>query len=39
MGGWESDHVMKTVYRHSMMEKEEGAKREAASQFQKSLFS
>ena len=27
MGGWETDHVMKSVYRHSMMEK---AKREAA---------
>ena len=30
MGGWESDHVMKSVYRHSMMEKEEQAKRDAA---------
>ena len=29
MGGWETDHVMKSVYRHSMMEK---AKREAAEQ-------
>jgi len=27
MGGWETDHVMKSVYRHSMMEKEENAKR------------
>lgn len=30
MGGWETDHVMKSVYRHSMMDKEEKAKREAA---------
>ena len=30
MGGWETDHVMKSVYRHSMMEKEEKAKRDAA---------
>jgi len=32
MGGWETDHVMKSVYRHSMMEKEEKSKREAAEQ-------
>lgn len=30
MGGWETDHVMKSVYRHSMMDREERAKREAA---------
>ena len=30
MGGWETDHVMKLVYRRSMMDKEEKAKREAA---------
>jgi len=29
MGGWETDYVMKSVYRHSMMEKEEQAKRDA----------
>lgn len=39
MGGWESDHVMKSVYRHSMMEKEENAKREAAEKLRSSLFS
>lgn len=39
MGGWESDHVMKSVYRHSMMEKEENAKREAANQLKNALFS
>ena len=39
MGGWESDHVMKTVYRHSMMDKEEQAKRDAAEKLRNSLFS
>lgn len=39
MGGWESDYVMKTVYRHSMMDKEEQAKRDAAEKMQNSLFS
>lgn len=39
MGGWETDHVMKSVYRHSMMEKEENAKREAANKLRNTLFS
>lgn len=39
MGGWESDHVMKSVYRHSMIEKEEQAKREAAEKMRNALFS
>lgn len=39
MGGWETDHVMKSVYRHSMLEKEEQAKREAAEKFRSTLFS
>lgn len=39
MGGWETDHVMKSMYRHSMMEKEEQAKRAAAEKFQSTLFS
>lgn len=39
IGGWETDHVMKSVYRHSMMEKEENAKRDAAESLRKSLFS
>ncbi len=39
LGGWETDHVMKSVYRHSMMEKEEKAKREAADKLQNALFS
>lgn len=39
MGGWETDHVMKSVYRHSMMDKEENAKREAAEKLRNTLFS
>lgn len=39
MGGWETDHVMKSVYRHSMLEKEERAKRAAAEKFNGTLFS
>ncbi len=39
MGGWETDHVMKSVYRHSMMDKEEQAKREAAEKLRNALFS
>lgn len=39
MGGWETDHVMKSVYRHSMMEKEEQAKRDAAERLGEVLFS
>ncbi len=38
MGGWETDHVMKSVYRHSMMDKEEQAKREASDKLQNALF-
>lgn len=39
MGGWETDHVMKSVYRHSMIEKEENAKREAAEKLKSVIFS
>ena len=39
MGGWETDHVMKSVYRHSMMDKQEQAKRDAAEKLRSSLFS
>lgn len=39
MGGWETDHVMKSVYRHSMMDKEENAKRDAAEKLRNTLFS
>lgn len=39
LGGWETDHVMKSVYRHSMIDKEEQSKRDAAEKLRKSLFS
>lgn len=39
LGGWQSDHVMKSVYRHSMIDKEEKAKREAADKLRAALFS
>lgn len=39
MGGWETDHVMKSVYRHSMIDKEESAKRDAAEKLRNTLFS
>jgi len=39
MGGWETDHVMKSVYRHSMMEKEENAKRDTSEKLKNTLFS
>ena len=38
LGGWQSDHVMKSIYRHSMMDKEEKAKREAADKLKEVLF-
>lgn len=38
IGGWETDHVMKSVYRHSMIEKEENAKRDAAEKLRNALF-
>lgn len=39
MGGWETDHIMKSVYRHSMIEKQEESKREAAEKLRNALFS
>ena len=39
IGGWETDHVMKSVYRHSIMVKEEMAKREATEKLRNALFS
>ena len=38
MGGWETDHVMKAVYRHSMMEKEAQAKRDASEKLRSAIF-
>lgn len=39
LGGWGTDYVMKSVYRHSMMDKEEQAKREASEKLRSILFS
>lgn len=39
MGGWETDHVMKSIYQHSMIDKEKNAKREAAEKLRNALFS
>lgn len=38
LGGWETDHVMKTVYRHSMIDKEKEAQRKASNQLSNVLF-
>lgn len=38
MGGWATDHVMKSVYRHSMIDKETKAKRDAAEKLRNALF-
>ena len=38
-GGWETDHVMKEVYRHSMEDKNQKAQREAANKLGTVLFS
>lgn len=37
MGGWETDHVMKTIYRHSLQTKD--AKQRASDKLSDSLFS
>lgn len=37
-GGWETDLVMKKVYRHAMEDKNKNAQREAAAKLGKSLF-
>ena len=38
MGGWETDHVMKGVYRHAMADKDKNAQREAAQKLGNTLF-
>lgn len=38
MGGWTSDYVMKAVYRHSMIDKDIGAKQSASDKLSKELF-
>lgn len=39
MGGWETDYVMKNVYRHAMVDKNNEAQREAANKLGNVLFS
>ncbi len=39
MGGWETDHVMKNIYRHAMADKNNEAQREAANKLSNVLFS
>ncbi len=38
MGGWETDHVMKSIYGLSMMDKAEEAKRNVAEKLRETLF-
>lgn len=38
MGGWETDHVMKNVYRHAMADKNNEAQREASNKLSDALF-
>lgn len=38
MGGWETDHVMKSVYRHSMADKNREMQREAAAKLRDAIF-
>lgn len=37
-GGWETDHVMKTVYRHAMEDKNKKTQREASQKLGNALF-
>lgn len=39
MGGWETDHVMKRVYRHAMEDKSKKAQREASEKLHDAIFS
>lgn len=39
MGGWETDHVMKSVYRHAMEDKNKAAQRKASQELGNILFS
>jgi len=38
LGGWSTDHVMKTVYRHAMIDKTQKAKQEASDKLTQTLF-
>lgn len=39
LGGWKSDHVMKSVYRHSMIDRDHRAKQAASDKLAAELFS
>lgn len=39
MGGWETDRIMKTIYRHSMQDEDNSRQRAIAKQFKKILLS
>ena len=39
MGGWETDYVMKGVYRHAMEDKNQEAQRKASEKLKNILFS
>ena len=38
MGGWETDHVMKRIYRHSMEDKDKARQREISERFKDALL-
>lgn len=38
MGGWETDHIMKSVYRHSMEDKDKARQREISEKFKGSIL-
>lgn len=38
MGGWQSHDVMKTVYQHSMIDKDKSAKQSASDKLTQELF-
>lgn len=38
MGGWETNHVMKRIYRHSMEDKDKARQREISERFKDALL-
>lgn len=38
-GGWETDYIMKSVYRHSTLDRDEKAKRDASTKLRNAIFS
>lgn len=39
MGGWETDHIMKSVYRHSMEDKDQTRQRDISEKFKDAILS